>query len=275
MDLNREVADLKEKARLNKNRKMLYKAFSCIDLTSLNATDTEKKIIAMTGKVNEFSVHFPEMDPVAAICVYPNMASVVRKNLTVAGVRIAAVAGSFPSSMTFLEVKELEIRKAVQSGADDIDVVLPLWAFLEQKEAICRQEISAMKEASGIAHLKVILETGALPSSELIYKAAVIAMESGADFIKTSTGKMSPAATPEAAVVMCHAIRDYANDTGRKVGFKPAGGIATADDALLYGTIVREILGEEWLNSDLFRIGASRLANQLLGNLTGREISYF
>lgn len=250
-------------------------AFSCIDLTTLNQTDTVSHVAAFTQRVNSFVREFPGIDPVAAICVFPNMASVVRENLEVEGVQIAAVAGGFPSSMTFAEVKAEEARQAVLSGAGEVDIVLPLWAFLEENYDYCRREISLVKQSIGDAHLKVILESGILADPEKIWKASLLSLEAGAGFIKTSTGKMGVSATPEAAMVMCHALKYWHETTGEKRGFKPAGGISVAGEAMVYVTIVEDILGREWLNNHLFRIGASRLANDLLTGITGRDTSYF
>ena len=275
MTIQAELAAIKEKAATNNTREMQQLAFSCIDLTTLNPTDTVSRVKAFAGRVNDFYNDYPTMANVAAICVYPNMVRSVKEVLTVEQVKIAAVAGGFPSSMTFIEMKVKEAKMAVDFGADEIDIVLPLWAYLDGNKLICKEEIVTIKEAIGEAHLKVILETGALAEPEKIHYASMLAMEAGADFIKTSTGKMSPAATPEAAIVMCHAIKEFWMRTGKQIGFKPAGGISTTEDAILYLTIVKEILGEEWMNSQLFRIGASRLANNLLSGLLGEEIQYF
>jgi len=275
MTIQSELAALKAKADINNISEMQQLAFSCIDLTTLNPTDTVSSVKAFTQRVNDFANDYPNLANVAAICVYPNMVRSVKEVLNVEGVNIAAVAGGFPSSMTFIDVKVKEAKMAVEYGADEIDIVLPLWAFLDGNKLICKEEIITIKEAIGDAHLKVILETGALAETEKIHHAAMLAMEAGADFIKTSTGKMSPAATPEAAIVMCHAIKEFWMKTGRQIGFKPAGGIATTNDAVLYLKIVKEILGDEWLNPKLFRIGASRLANSLLSDFLGEEIKYF
>ncbi len=275
MTIQAELAAIKEKAATNNTREMQQLAFSCIDLTTLNSTDTVSHVKAFARRVNDFYNDYPTMVSVAAICVYPNMVRSVKEVLTVEEVSIAAVAGGFPSSMTFIEMKVKEAQMAVERGADEIDIVLPLWAYLDGEKFICKEEIITIKEAIGDAHLKVILETGALAEPEKIHHASMLAMDAGADFIKTSTGKMSPAATPEAAIVMCHAIKDFWMKTGKQVGFKPSGGIATTEDAILYLTIVKEILGEEWMNPKLFRIGASRLANNLLSDLLDEEIKYF
>ncbi len=275
MTLKGEITAIKEKAGANSTVEMLQLAFSCLDLTTLNSTDTINKVKTFTERVNEFGNDYPCLPNVAAICVYPNMVRTVNETLSVEDVKIAAVAGGFPSSMTFIEMKVKEAVMAVNYGADEIDIVLPLWAFLEDDTLTCTEEITTIKDAIGDKHLKVILETGALIEADKIYQASMIAMEAGADFIKTSTGKISPAATPDAAIVMCEAIKDFWLKTGKKIGFKPAGGISTAEDALLYLSIVQEILGEEWLTPDLFRIGASRLSNNLLTKILDENITYF
>lgn len=272
--ISQQVSLLREKSKLRQPDNLRL-AFSCIDLTTLNATDTVAYAATFTQRVNAFERDFPELPNVGAICVYPNLAATVRENLAAGDVKVAAVAGGFPSSMTFLEIKTEEARLAVVNGADEIDIVLPLWAFLEENYSYCRHEIEAIKRSIGEAHLKVILESGVLDDPEKIWKASILALEAGADFIKTSTGKLPGAATPEAAVVMCHAIKFWHETTGQKRGFKPAGGISTPEDAMVYLAIVEEILGEAWLNNKLFRIGASRLANQLLSAILGKEISYF
>jgi len=275
MDITKILSSIKTKVAENSTEVNIRLAFSCMDLTSLNSTDTVTDIKLFTEKVNDFYQKFPGISNVAAICIYPNMVETVRKILTHKDVNIAAVAGGFPSSMTFLNVKIQEILMAVENGADEIDIVMPLWAFFDHNEVVCRKEISDIKNSIGLVPLKVILETGALKTSENISKASMLAMESGADFIKTSTGKVSPAATPEAAIVMCRSIKNHYSKTGRKVGFKAAGGISTTEDAMLYITIVHEILGDEWMTPKLFRIGASRLGNNLLSSILKKEVIYF
>jgi deoxyribose-phosphate aldolase len=220
-------------------------------------------------------VAFPGLPNVAAICVYPTLVEIVKKNLSASGVNLASVAAGFPSSQTFIAVKELETKMAINNGANEIDIVLNLGNFLAEDYESVLQEISTLKKVCGTAHLKVILETGALKSYAKIWKASFLAMEAGADFIKTSTGKLEPAATPEATWVMCSAIKSYYKKTNKKVGFKAAGGIVETDDALRYIAIVKAILGDEWLNNNLFRIGASRLANNLLSSVKGESVSYF
>ena len=248
----------------------------CIDLTTLNTTDNDKSVMEFTQHVNRFDEEFPDMKNVAAICVYPCFAEIVKDTLEVEDVKIACVSGGFPSSQTFSEVKIAETAMAILDGADEIDVVISVGKFLAgDYEAMC-DELEELKETCKDRHLKVILETGALKTAANIKKASVLAMYSGADFIKTSTGKMQPAATPEAAYVMCRAIKEYYAKTGRRVGFKPAGGLSTVHDALVYYTIVKEVLGDEWLeDNSLFRLGTSRLANLLLSDILGKETRFF
>ena len=249
--------------------------FNCIDLTTLKCTDTEESVMKFTEKVNEIADRYPDLDNVAAICVYPNMAEIVNDTLEADDVSIACVSGGFPSSQTFMEVKVAETAMAIHTGADEIDIVMPVGKFLNgDYEGMC-DEIGELKDICGEKPLKVILETGILRSATYIKKAAILAMYSGADFIKTSTGKESISATPEAALIMCEAIREYYKETGRKVGFKAAGGIDNVQKALAYYTIVKETLGEEWLNNKLFRIGTSRLANSLLSEIVGEEVKIF
>lgn len=272
----RETAALIEK-HLSENDTAEVKKFlfHCIDLTTLKCTDSEQSVMKLTEKVNEFDDKYPDLDNVAAICVYPNMAEIVNDTLEADHVNIACVSGGFPSSQTFTEVKVAETAMALHAGADEIDIVIPVGKFLEgDYEGMC-DEIEELKEVCGDKHLKVILETGALKTASNIKKASILSMYSGADFIKTSTGKENPAATPEAAYVMCNAIKEYHRETGRKIGFKPAGGINTVKDALTYYTIVKEVLGKEWLNNQLFRLGTSRLANLLLSDILGQETKFF
>lgn len=249
--------------------------FNCIDLTTLKTEDSEESVLKFTERVNELDNEYPDLKNVAAICVYPNFAKIVSQSLEVESVNIACVSGGFPSSQTFTEVKVAETALALADGATEIDIVIPVGKFLSgDYEGMC-DEIEEIKSVCGDHHLKVILETGALKSADNVWKASILAMYSGADFIKTSTGKQEPAATPEAAYVMCQAIKAYHEKTGRKVGFKPAGGINSVSDALVYYTIVKEVLGKEWLNNTLFRIGTSRLANLLLSDIIGKEVKFF
>ena len=249
--------------------------FNCLDLTTLKTEDSEESVLKFTERVNELDNEHPDLKNVAAICVYPNFAKIVSQSLEVESVNVACVSGGFPSSQTFTEVKVAETALALADGATEIDIVIPVGKFLSgDYEGMC-DEIEEIKSICGERHLKVILETGALKSADNIWKASILAMYSGADFIKTSTGKQEPAATPEAAYVMCQAIKAYHEKTGRKVGFKPAGGINSVNDALVYYTIVKEVLGKEWLNNTLFRIGTSRLANLLLNEIVGEEVNFF
>ena len=259
----------------NNTLEVKKRLFNCIDLTTLKCTDTEESVMKFTEKVNELADKYPDLENVAAICVYPNMVEIVNDTLEADHVNIACVSGGFPSSQTFMEVKVAETAMALHTGADEIDIVIPVGKFLSgDYEGMC-DEIEELKDICGDKPLKVILETGVLRSASNIKKAAILAMYSGADFIKTSTGKESISATPEAALVMCEAIRDYYKETGRKVGFKAAGGIDNVQKALAYYTIVKETLGEEWLNNKLFRIGTSRLANSLLTEILGEEVKVF
>lgn len=270
------TAKLIEKHLEENNTKEVKKfLFHCIDLTTLKCTDSEPSVMQFTQRVNDFVDKYPDLDNVAAICVYPNMAEIVNDTLEADNVNIACVSGGFPSSQTFIEVKVAETSLALHAGANEIDIVISVGKFLSgDYEGMC-DEIEELKDVCGEKHLKVILETGALATAENIKKASILSMYSGADFIKTSTGKEKPAATPEAAYVMCQAIKEYFLETGRKVGFKPAGGINTVEDALTYYTIVKEVLGKEWLNNELFRLGTSRLANLLLSDITGEETKFF
>ena len=259
----------------NNNIEVKKLLFHCMDLTSLKCTDSEESIMKFTENVNAFVDKYPDLDNVSAICVYPNMAEIVNDTLEADDVKIACVTGGFPSSQTFMEVKIAETAMAIHTGADEIDIVMPVGKFLcGDYESMC-DEMGELKDVCSEKTLKVILETGALRTASNIKKAAILAMYSGADFIKTSTGKEAISATPEAALVMCEAIKEYYKETGRKVGFKVAGGVDTVKKALAYYTIVKEVLGEEWLNNGLFRIGTSRLANLLLSDITGEEVKFF
>ena len=245
------------------------------DLTSLKPTDTYTGITRLVSKVNDFQKRFPDYPLPASICVYPNFARTVKENLTVHGVHTTAVAGCFPASQSFLEVKVLESRMAVADGADEVDIVLALNSFLDHNLSRCEEEIRAVRKETEGAVLKVILETGALADESKIREASFLAMESGADFIKTSTGKMEPAATPFAAIVMCDCIKEYFTRTGRRIGFKPAGGISTAKDAAVYYAIVETVLGQEWLTPALLRFGASRVANSIISEVEKSSVTYY
>ena len=275
-DIQARVASLIEnKVPENNTEEVKKLLFNCIDLTTLNSTDSDESVMNFTEKVNKFDDEYPDLKNVAAICVYPNFAAIVKNTLEVEGVNIACVSAGFPSSQTFIEVKVAETALAISDGADEIDIVISIGKFLNgDYETMC-EEIQELKGVCKDRHLKVILETGALQSASNIKKASILSMYSGADFIKTSTGKQQPAATPEAAYVMCEAIKEYYEQTNIKIGFKPAGGINTVNDAITYYTIVKEVLGEEWLNNEVFRLGTSRLANLLLSDITGEDIKFF
>ncbi len=235
-----------------------------IDLTTLNISDTKNRIMDFCLKINRFHDVFPDIPNVAAICVYPSLVSVAHSYLKSKNVQIASVAGGFPASQTFLKIKILEVQLAVKSGATEVDIVLPVGKFLEKNYSGIYTEIKELKAAAGEAKLKVILETGVLPDFESVRKAAILAMDAGADFIKTSTGKVHPAAEPESFYIMVDAVLDFFHETGKIVGIKPAGGISTTEEAIVYYSIVKNTLGTKWLNSKFFRIGASRLANNIL-----------
>lgn len=246
-----------------------------VELTTLKTTDSEESVMAFTEKVNLFDDAYPDLPHVATICVYPNFAKTVAETLEVDGVEIACVSGSFPSSQTFTEIKIAETALAIKDGATEIDMVLPVGKFLSGNYEDVADEIAEMKAVCGEHKMKVILETGCLKTASNIKKAAIIAMYGGADYIKTSTGKVEPAATPEAAYVMCQAIKEYYDETGIQIGFKPAGGLNSVMDSLIYYTIVKEVLGKEWLTNQWFRLGTSRLANLLLSEIIGEETKFF
>lgn len=257
------------------DKHLLMNILSLIDLTSLNTTDNRSHILHFTGKVNSFSGRYSNIPNVAAICVFPNFVAVVNEKLTARTVKIAAAAGCFPTSQTFRSIKVSECKMAIDAGADEVDIVINVGSFLGNDFASVADEIREIKQAIGNHQLKVIIESGLIGSYENIFKASMIAMDAGADFIKTSTGKTQVSATPEAAYVMCRAISDFYAETGIKVGFKPAGGIVYPVDAITYYNIVKHTLGEEWLNNSLFRIGTSRLANNLLSEISGCTIEHF
>ena len=246
-----------------------------VELTTLKTTDSDESVLAFTERVNQFEEAYPDLPHVATICVYPRFAKVVSETLEVEGVEVACVSGSFPSSQALIEVKTIETGLAVKDGATEIDMVLSVGTFLSGDYETCADEIQQMKEACGDKKMKVILETGCLKTAANIKTASIISMYAGADYIKTSTGKEQPAATPEAAYVMCQAIKEYYDETGIQIGFKPAGGLNTVMDALIYYTIVKEVLGEKWLTNQWFRMGTSRLANLLLSEVVGEEVKFF
>ena len=262
---------------------ILKDCLSIMDLTTLRNEDTPASVAKLVGKVNSFKEEYPEYPLPASVCVFSNLASVVRETLSDHSVHVTAVSGCFPTSQSFLEVKVKECEMAVEAGADEIDIVLALNSFMAGDYARAGAEIKAMGQAIDAAAarlgkkvvLKVILETGLLVTPERIAEASFLAMEEGADFIKTSTGKVSVNATPMAAYVMCECIKAFYAKTGRKVGFKAAGGISTAKDAVGYYSIVKTLLGNEWLDKKLFRFGVSRLANSLMSAIEGKTVVYF
>ena len=246
-----------------------------VELTTLKTTDSDESVLKFTERVNEFEDAYPDLPHVATICVYPCFAQIVSQSLEVEGVEVACVSGSFPSSQALIEVKVAETALAIKDGATEIDMVMSVGKFLSgDYETVC-DEISELKAVCGEKKLKVILETGLLHSCADIKTASLLAMYAGADYIKTSTGKEQPAATPEAAYVMCQAIKEYYDKTGIRIGFKPAGGLNTVHDALVYYTIVKEVLGTEWLTNQYLRLGTSRLANLLLSEVQGEEVKFF
>ncbi len=265
-----------EKVPENDNMDVKRFLFGSIELTTLKTTDSDTSVLAFTERVNDFDNEYPDLPHVATICVYPCFAKTVAESLEVDGVEIACVSGSFPSSQARIEVKVAETSLAVADGATEIDIVMPVGKFLSgDYEGVC-DDIAELKAACGESvAMKVILETGALKTASNIKKASILSMYAGADYIKTSTGKLEPAATPEAAYVMCQAIKEYYDKTGIQIGFKPAGGINSVMDALIYYTIVKEVLGKKWLTNKWFRLGTSRLANMLLSELKGEQIKFF
>ena len=246
-----------------------------VELTTLKTTDSEDSVLAFTEKVNQFDAEYPDLPHVATICVYPCFAKTVSESLEVDGVEIACVSGSFPSSQALIEVKVAETALAIKDGATEIDIVMPVGKFLSGDYEGVADEIQELKEVCGEHKMKVILETGCLKTAANIKRASILAMYAGADYIKTSTGKLDPAATPEAAYVMCQAIKEYYDETGIQIGFKPAGGLNSVMDALIYYTIVKEVLGEKWLTNQWLRLGTSRLANLLLSEVVGEETKFF
>ena len=266
---------IEEKVPQNDTLNVKKFLFGSIELTTLSTMDTEEKVLRMVEKVNRFDREYPDIPHVAAVCVYPVFTELVSKSLEVDGVEITNVCGNFPSSQARMEVKVAETQLAVADGATEIDIVLPVGKFLSgDYEGVC-DDISEMKQACGAAPMKVILETGDLETASNIKKAALLSMYAGADYIKTSTGKEKVSATPEAAYVMCQAIKAYHEKTGIQIGFKPAGGINTVMDAVIYYTIVQQVLGKQWLTNKWFRMGTSRLTNLLLSEILGKETKFF
>jgi deoxyribose-phosphate aldolase len=276
-EVDKELEHIRALVPSADDKELLKKIFGLIDLTSLSERDNIDSVTRLCEKVNMQEETYPSMPPVAAVCIYPDLVSVVKEHLENPLVSIASVGGGFPASQTFTNIKVMEIEQAIEQGAEEIDMVIPVGKFLMGDLEYVEYEIQIIKQRVGTVHLKVILETGSLKDLNLIRKAALLSIGAGADFIKTSTGKITPGATPEAVVVMCHAIRDYYNRTGKKIGIKPAGGISDGPGALFYWSIVREILGEDWLNRERFRIGASGLANRLLADIfdQGHDFGYF
>lgn len=265
------------KEHLEENNTVEVKKFllNSVELTTLKTTDSEESVLKFVEKVNEFDDKYPELGHVATVCVYPNFAKICHDTLENEEVEIACVSGSFPSSQTFIEVKVAETALAIKDGATEIDIVMPVGKFLSEDYEGVADDIAELKAVCGDKKMKVILETGCLKTASNIKKASILSMYAGADYIKTSTGKLEPAATPEAAFVMCQAIKEYYEKTGIQIGFKPAGGMKTVKDALTYYTIVKEVLGEKWLTNQWLRLGTSSLANKLLSDITGAEVKFF
>ena len=264
-----------EKVHENDNLEVKKFLMGSVELTTLKTTDSEDSVLAFTERVNQFDEQYPELPHVATICVYPCFAKTVSETLEVDGVEIACVSGSFPSSQALIEVKVAETALAIKDGATEIDIVMPVGKFLSGNYEEVADEISELKNVCGEKKMKVILETGCLKTAANIKKASILSMYAGADYIKTSTGKLEPAATPEAAYVMCQAIKEYYDKTGIQIGFKPAGGLNTVMDAITMYTIVKEVLGEKWLTNQLFRMGTSLIANLLLSEVVGHETKFF
>ena len=274
--VKREVAALLAN-HLEENNTIAVKKFllNSVELTTLKTDDSEDSVMRFVEKVNKFDDVYPELSHVATVCVYPCFASICHDTLENEEVEIACVAACFPSSQSFIEVKIAETALALKDGATEIDIVQSVGKFLAGDYETVADEIAELKEVCGERKLKVILETGCLKTASNIKKASILAMYAGADYIKTSTGKLEPAATPEAAYVMCQAIKEYYEETGIQIGFKPAGGMKTVEDALKYYTIVKEVLGEQWLNNTMLRLGTSSLANKLLSDIQGETIQFF
>ena len=270
------VAQAKAAAAKNENVEVYKFCLSAIDLTTLTCNDSVESVTEFAKKTVTFSEAYPDVPNVASICVYPSFVETVGLAVDGTPMRITSVGGGFPASQTFLEVKMLEVAMAVENGADEVDIVLNVGKMLTGEYDEAANEVEMIRsEMDADVVLKVIIESGALKTPELIRKASLISMAAGADFIKTSTGKIDVAATPEAAVVMCQAIKDFYDKTGTMVGFKAAGGVKTPQDAALYYTIVEQILGEQWLTTELFRIGASSAANNLLSAIVGQNVAHF
>ncbi len=275
--VERELARIRETVPANPDKDLLKKIFSLIDLTTLSERDNILSIYQLCEKVNMLPEAYPSLPAFAALCVYPELVGVVKEKLENALISIGSVGGGFPASQTFTNIKVMEIEQAIGMGAEEIDLVFPIGKFLMEDYEYVVYEIEVIRERIGNVPLKVILETGSLMDWSLIRKASLLVIDAGADFIKTSTGKISRGATPEAMIIMCETVRDYYRKTGKRIGVKAAGGISTVSDSLLYFTIVREILGKEWLNAEGFRIGASRLADGVMAEIfdKGPDFGYF
>lgn len=266
---------LEERLQENNTKEVKQFLLNSVELTTLQTTDSEDSVLKFVEKVNKFDDVYPELGHVATVCVYPNFARICAETLENEEIEIACVSGCFPSSQSFIEVKIAETALAIKDGATEIDIVIPVGKFLTgDYEGMC-DEIAEIKTVCGEKKLKTILETGCLKTASNIKKASLLAMYAGADYIKTSTGKLEPAATPEAAFVMCQAIKEYYDKTGIQIGFKPAGGMKTVEDVLTYYTIVKEVLGEKWLTNQWLRLGTSSLANKLLSDIEGKDIKFF
>ncbi|MCF8223008.1 MAG: deoxyribose-phosphate aldolase [Bacteroidales bacterium] len=271
---NDDIKLLLSRLETGLNPSVTRKLIGLLDFTTLSVSDSFSSVIEICDKINNYGYVFPDLPHIAAFCVYPRFVKTVRENMESRDIKIVSVAGSFPSSQAVSEIKMEEVKRAAGDGADEIDIVMPVGEFLDGNHGFVKDEIMAVKDIIGEKHLKVILETGVLKDPEKIYEASKLAMEAGADFIKTSTGKEKVSATLEAVYVMSHAIRDFNNASGRVIGIKPAGGISTAMDAINYYSLVEMILGQQWLVPESFRIGASRLANNLLSEAEGRQVEY-
>jgi len=272
---NEDIKILISRLEADMNPSNSRRIIKLLDFTSLSVTDNSQTIGDICEKINNYPYIFPDLPVFAAVCVYPRFVSQVKKMLKVPSVKIASVAAGFPSSQTSTAVKLAEVKEAIEAGADEIDIVMPPGEFLQGNKNYIKDEIAAIKQIMADKHLKVIIESGVLAEPDLVYAASMLAMESGADFIKTSTGKENISATPEAVYIMCHAIRDFHHAAGKMTGIKPAGGIAGTADALIYYSLVEMVLGHQWLLPERFRIGASRLANNLLTEVEGRKVEYF
>lgn len=282
-DLNITDEDIKaavtkiiaEKVSENDNPEVKKFLLGSVELTTLSTADTEEKVLAMVEKVNKFDSEYPDLPHIAAVCAYPCFTKLIADSLEVDGVDITNVTGNFPSSQALLEVKTIETALAIKDGATQIDIVMPVGKFLSgDYEGVC-DTIGELKQTCGDVPMKVILETGDLRNARDIKTAAVLAMYAGADYLKTSTGKEKISATPESVYVLCQAIKEYHKKTGIQIGLKPAGGINTVMDAVIYYTIVKEVLGEKWLTNYWFRMGTSRLTNLLLSEIIGSETKFF